>query len=87
MWSLLHFILFLVKPSIPVMKNDPSDYYYGSDRYLYPFTKGIFQGYYEDRTFNYFDLQFYGLSDLVFYLIVPIFIYYIITLLKTKDKY
>jgi hypothetical protein len=32
------------------------------------------------------NLQFYNLSGFAFYMIAPILIYYIITLLKTKDE-
>ena len=85
MWSLLHITLFLVKPSIYGFIYDGDKYTYTGNRYFYPFTKGQWHSFPENpRIFNYFDLQFYDITELAFYLIAPIFIYYIITLLRSK---
>ena len=85
MWSLLQITLFLAKPRIKPFQSYKPLYSFGEDLYFYPFTKGVWDNGYEDtRTFNYFDLQFYDITELAFYLIAPIFIYYIITLLRSK---
>ena len=85
MWSLLHITLFLVKPTIKGFMWEGDRNIYNGNRYFYPFTKGQFSEYLGGtRIFNYFDLQFYDITELAFYLIAPVFIYYIITLLRTK---
>ena len=85
MWSLLHITLFLAKPGIEGFKWVGDKYRYNENRYFYPFTKGYWrEGEEKLRVFNNFDLQFYDITELSFYLIAPIFIYYIITLLRTK---
>ena len=85
MWGLIHLGLWLSSPRTPHRNNIETGQeiiIYYPTKFFYPFTKGF-----EARGnyfFENFDLQFYDFTEFAFYLIAPIFIYYIITLLRSK---
>ena len=79
-WELIHLAL-LFSP-----KTDGKVLDWGG-RIFYPFTKGKQMGYYEFQTYKTnWDANAYDLTEFLFYAIVPILIYYIITLFNSKDQ-
>jgi hypothetical protein len=88
-WALIHLGLLLSSPPTPSVYNGDTGQKmiaYFPTKSFYPFTKGEVYRFQNNYVFENFDLQFYDLTEFGFYMIAPILIYYIITLLKTKDE-
>jgi hypothetical protein len=80
-WALIHSMLFLFAPHYANVN---------AKAMFYPFTEKwseehnpVFKGYPIIKNFDY---KYYDYTEFMVYMIVPILIYYIITLLKTKDE-
>jgi hypothetical protein len=87
-WGIIHLGLWLSSPRTPhrnSFETGQEIILYYPTMFFYPFTKGEHSRNSFNWVFENFDLQFYDFTEFAFYMIAPILIYYIVTLLKTKD--